>query len=424
MRKLRRDKFKNQRKIVVASLVAALFFLVSGYAAFQTNIKLNAKGNLVKSGVTFGGITVNLAQSGDGLYEDPIEQNEYIYKGSNPNNYIRLGSDLYRIVSVDSSGNIKVIKNDSIGNMAWDSDYDYDSLDWDKPVTLNTYLNSTFYNSLSSNLKGAIINHQWNIGVVYNSSPLASVVTAEKQATYTNKIALTNLSDFLKVNTNCTNNYLCATSGNSYWTLTPFEEGELGAWLIASSGPSVDVADSSYKVRPSFYLNSLITLSGQGTSSNPYTVTSWGSGGGGSSTQTVYAYNTAHLTTGTATLQDLGTTSNSCAGLGKNVCLKYTLESNTVTSVDLCFVHNSTEYCLISADGGAAYNTNKNTLNTAFGSSACEDPDGNDESYECFEDDWDIVADTGGSSGGSSGIGNTCWVDGPDSNDKYIVYCE
>ena len=88
MRKLRRDKFKNQRKIVVASLVAALFFLVSGYAAFQTNIKLNAKGNLVKSGVTFGGITVNLAQSGDGLYEDPIEQNEYIYKGSNPNNYI------------------------------------------------------------------------------------------------------------------------------------------------------------------------------------------------------------------------------------------------------------------------------------------------------------------------------------------------
>lgn len=66
-----------------------------------------------------------LATTGDGLYESTTEPNRYIYRGSNPNNYIYLKEDginntLYRIISYEPDGTIKVIRDVSIGNIAWD----------------------------------------------------------------------------------------------------------------------------------------------------------------------------------------------------------------------------------------------------------------------------------------------------------------
>lgn len=66
----------------------------------------------------------DLAVSGDGLYESLGEPGRYIYRGSNPNNYIYLkenGTDvLYRIISYEPDGTIKVVRDDSLGNIAWD----------------------------------------------------------------------------------------------------------------------------------------------------------------------------------------------------------------------------------------------------------------------------------------------------------------
>ena len=44
-RKTRRE-LKKQRKIIVVSLIAFLFIMVGGYAAFQTNLSITAKGNI------------------------------------------------------------------------------------------------------------------------------------------------------------------------------------------------------------------------------------------------------------------------------------------------------------------------------------------------------------------------------------------
>ena len=46
-RKLNRRRVKKQRKIIVVSLIAFLFIMVGGYAAFQTNLNITAKGNIV-----------------------------------------------------------------------------------------------------------------------------------------------------------------------------------------------------------------------------------------------------------------------------------------------------------------------------------------------------------------------------------------
>ena len=66
-----------------------------------------------------------LSTTGDGLYESETEPERYIYRGANPNNYIYLKEDginntLYRIISYEPDGTIKVIRDTSIGNIAWD----------------------------------------------------------------------------------------------------------------------------------------------------------------------------------------------------------------------------------------------------------------------------------------------------------------
>lgn len=53
--------------------------------------------------------------SGDGLYADPAVQGRYVFKGVNPNNYITIGDDVYRIISVESDGSLKVMSTVSIG---------------------------------------------------------------------------------------------------------------------------------------------------------------------------------------------------------------------------------------------------------------------------------------------------------------------
>lgn len=44
---------------------------------------------------------------------------DYRYIGSNPNNYIKYNDEVWRIIGV-FDGRIKIIRNDSIGNMSWD----------------------------------------------------------------------------------------------------------------------------------------------------------------------------------------------------------------------------------------------------------------------------------------------------------------
>ena len=131
-KRLRRKEIRKRRIIVITALFSVTFLLASGYAAFSTNLNINAKGNLIeKENTTIGGKKVYLATSGDGLYEDPVENNRYVYRGANPDNYICLESgngacsnnNLYRIIAVEEDGTLKVIKNTSIGNIVWDPGY-------------------------------------------------------------------------------------------------------------------------------------------------------------------------------------------------------------------------------------------------------------------------------------------------------------
>ncbi len=80
--------------------------------------------------------------------------------------------------------------------------------------------------------------------------------------------------------------------------------------------------------------------------------------------QYVYAINASPITQNTSTLQDIGTTYNSCSATGKNVCLKYTIEDDKVIGADVCFMKGGSESCLKGWVDECQYDVN--TKNCSF----------------------------------------------------------
>ena len=62
----------------------------------------------------------NLVTEGEGLYEDSYIQGRYIYRGQNPDNYIEFNDELWRVISVEKDGTIKIIRTTSIDNQTFD----------------------------------------------------------------------------------------------------------------------------------------------------------------------------------------------------------------------------------------------------------------------------------------------------------------
>ena len=277
-------------------------------------------------------LTSNLVTSGDGLYEDTYEPGRYVYKGANPNNYITFNNEEWRIISVEADGTLKIIKNDKLPtNMFFDEsnvrNEEYCSYPaygcnvWgnkntmlnsmgnnieemandlstgekhplpQKEATLNTYLNTTYYNSLAANAKSKIDSHLFYVGVVLNQSGQTLDIDSnqEKANMWNGKIGLISVTDYIKSSTNtaCTDVYAsynetgfpCKTDNYLYenydwWTISPYSYTTSHAvWHISSNGYLYrNGANNFFGVRPTLYLKSDIILSGAGDKNNPYVI--------------------------------------------------------------------------------------------------------------------------------------------------------
>ena len=220
-----------------------------------------------------------LATTGPGLYESATEPNRYIYRGANPKNYIYLKEDgtnntLYRIISYEPDGTIKVVRDESIGNIAWDAantrnaetdtyctnastngcnvwgnqndtyyndtslttlgqDFYYKyytskssaSLENSSNVgsvsedsTLNTYLNNTWINTLS--FKEKISDHSFDVGSVYyynGYKGLEKGIKKEKEEekvySWNGKIGLMYITEYVEASLNPT----CTSVWSNYY---------------------------------------------------------------------------------------------------------------------------------------------------------------------------------------------------------------
>ena len=276
-----------------------------------------------------GGQQISPVTSGDGIYKDEYESGRCVYRGENPNNYIRFNNELWRIISKEADGTYKIVRNkvlpeempfdndnfrdkesngaggtycanSSYGCNAWaatanmvGSPAEFTNGNYSGTVlldsSLNTYLNGEYLNSITVN-KDKIVNHDYNIGaVVYNNNDLATQIEGEKAYKWNGKVGLISESDYINANSDmntcgtlskynskyktCRNTNWMYISGTWWWSLSPDADYSYYVWRVLNVGYlDNNSAYNSRGVRPAVYLTSSLSLSGSGTQSNPFTL--------------------------------------------------------------------------------------------------------------------------------------------------------
>ena len=231
----------------------------------------------------------------DELYTEcttiPTGEQRYFFTGANPNNYITFNNEEagWRIISVECDGTIKIMKDASIGDRAWDTSR---SNNWARPATLNTYLNGTYYNSLNSTAQSQIVSKDFSIGAVTNgNNDLADQINNENETKWNGKVALATVSEYIRSNSNKSScGSFILNNGNSsscrntnwmyindvWWTLSPYAGTSNYSFRVYSGG-GVDygnyTTNTDDAVRPALYLSSEVKITGgNGSQNNPYTL--------------------------------------------------------------------------------------------------------------------------------------------------------
>lgn len=325
---MKRRRRKKQRSLIIISSLTLLFIMTVGYAAFQTNLNINVKGNIKDYNAAWQ-LKKKIISSGDGLYADGYESGRYVYKGENPDNYIAFNNEIWRIMAIEKDDVLKIVRQQSIGPIAFDpknnrssSTNTYCNLSstggcnaWNiksgiytvgsssgtvtQDSYLNTYLNTTFYNSILADDKKYILIHDFYLGAVNHKISLQEIIQAEKKETWNGKIGLYSVGDYYRAsnNSSCqsTTNDYCPSSTADYihenfkcslnnyvynnepsWTMTPLIQSNsqalTGIQACGCYGWSSAFLDNKIFARPTLFLIPDIKLSGKGTQDNPYTI--------------------------------------------------------------------------------------------------------------------------------------------------------
>ncbi len=179
--------------------------------------------------------------------------------------------------------------------------------------SIKIYLNDDYYvNNINATAKGQMTSHTFNIGAVEyldesgaEADSIEKNMAGEKMYTWTGNVGLANVSDILKASTNplcksatdnfdkamqespvvtCNSNYLFEIIPDmaGYWTINASSRESGGnsriAWNAVRGSGFVGVAgnyasyDAAYAPRPVVFLKSNTTLSGSGTSEDPFTI--------------------------------------------------------------------------------------------------------------------------------------------------------
>ena len=240
---------------------------------------------------------------------------EYRYRGASPKNYVSFNGETWRIIGVfpvdDGTGKIenkiKLIRNASVGTQFWNSTQVSSTSSYNNwtRATLKTYLNTTYYNTLSNIDEQSMIgNAKYYLGGYTQSTGISKDMMYQYERkisgsntyyygtnpnSWTGKIGLMYISDYgYAASDTCTSNlssYNDETCTSNNW-LYNIKKNE---WLLPQrSNYSGDVfnidadglvgfnsaSNNNYAVRPTLYLKYNVQISsGDGTSSNPYKFT-------------------------------------------------------------------------------------------------------------------------------------------------------
>ena len=272
----------------------------------------------------------NVVTSGSGMYFDEEEDGKCIFKGANPNNYIKFNEELWRIISLESDGTIKIIRSETEstnafdnagardqnsngaggtycalspnGCNAWASSQNFINSNLSgnvlKDASVNTYLNNDYLNKIKTN-KTNIISHSWNVGAIKeHNDNIQNQMQDEKTNQWNGKIGLITASEYLRANSNsnqcatlnlnnnnpstCINTnwiYNIVPENGYMWTITPNSNNSSQVYGINKTPNegtvSYNVASNNQNayIAPTLYLSeSTVITGGTGTKEDPYLI--------------------------------------------------------------------------------------------------------------------------------------------------------
>lgn len=227
----------------------------------------------------------DLVQELDGLYKIG---DEYIYRGENPNNFVQIGEHLYRILSIDSEGYIKLILASSAGlSSPWDNRYNIDTSKYNgindysisrARANLNEFFESDEF--FSETEKNMFVKHSYCVGKRSQKNLLINRTEECQETSDEDYVSLPLLYDYFIVSTdsNCKdildkscNNYNYLTSSSKIYTMTGLKETSYSVYIISEVA---DLSDASYsrKIRIISYISNVSYSSGKGTLEEPYII--------------------------------------------------------------------------------------------------------------------------------------------------------
>ena len=162
--------------------------------------------------------------------------------------------------------------------------------------TLNTYLNTTYLNSIKTNAN-KIVSYNWAVGATFTDAAWeddddedpSEFVEEESAYLWNGKVGLLSNSDTYLATSNeelcgtvnkyednqdtcAANNYLIIPD-EYWWLVSPSYDSSYGVYSVYDDTLiNSDYASTSDGVRPALYLSSDISLSGSGTSNDPYRI--------------------------------------------------------------------------------------------------------------------------------------------------------
>ena len=159
---------------------------------------------------------------------------------------------------------------------------------------MNTYLNTTYYNTFDLETRTMIVESVYNVGLIDTSSSKSTIsdISYVSATKWKGKLGLINISEYVRANSsdNCTSvseydDFSCRNNGNNWmsnnmsttWaTLSPpFSSSyTTGIWVISNTGSiSTSFISVTHYIRPVVNISAEVQITGgDGSESNPFTL--------------------------------------------------------------------------------------------------------------------------------------------------------
>lgn len=208
--------------------------------------KLNNETKLVREVI----VTRNLT---DVVIESTDDSN--YFKGEVTNNYILFSGMMYRIINVNSDGTVKLISNENLNNLAFNT-IDYSNSNVDK------FLNSTYLDSIYDD--SYLVNSEYCVGNIDSRDQINGICDTKIER----KVGILSYQEYLNTLVNDTG-YLC--NQYNYALANRIDGSILLSGGTNNSCTSLVSSEVIPAIRPVITLKSdLIIVSGDGTQEKPY----------------------------------------------------------------------------------------------------------------------------------------------------------